>query len=331
MRAAFAPILLVALISAAQAKPLDHFRDCPTCPEMIELPLGDFTMGTPDGAGGPAANPDSAVARGNEGHAHKVTVDLPIAMSRNEITFDDYMACVKAGACSRLPKLEFPGGGTAEQVTRAVTDPRFKHTPFEKAIAEDNAKRGWVTLWGNSPAIGLTYFDAKTYTDWLNRTLGTLGYRLPTEAEWEYAARAGTTTPFAQGIEATADQVNINGPATEVARGAPQPQLRLLGYPMPVDEMDAANPWGLRHMSGNAGEITMSCYLVDPERIAPRTKTSEWLANDLGQSCPRVERGGSYGSSMDAARVSSREGILEDQWYLWTGFRIVKDLPAPGN
>lgn len=319
-------ILAMTMANPAFAKPLDHFRDCDICPEMIELPLGEFDMGTPDGATNSAEHPYEADLRGNEGPPRKVTIDRRIAMSKNEITIDEFMTCVTDGSCPRPRETGALGIWNNDiSHTNALKNPKFKHFPFEKTISE-KGNLYYFTMPGSAPILRVSYLEAQAYIAWLNRDLGVNSYRLPTEAEWEYAARAGTTTPFAQGNEPTADQANINNDATERERGIPLPQLRTLGYPMPVDEMDAANSWGLRHMSGNASELTMSCYAINPDRLPAWTKSSEWLENDIGKSCPRVIRGGSYVLSMQAARVTTREAALEDMWSLDTGFRIVKDL-----
>lgn len=330
------PVLVFLLVRANPigAEPMDTFKDCDLCPKMIELPLGEFIMGTPEGARNTPENPYAADLRGNEGPPRKVTVDVRIAMSENEITLEEFMACVKDGGCPNIPETIVAGVGIGEPRVRALTDPRFTHTLFEKVIADSEQPPGWMDMGGRAPVEGggrtpvlqVNYLDARDYANWLNKKLGTDAYRLPTEAEWEYAARAGTTTPFAQGLEPTGDQVNVNGDFTESLRSIPLPQLRTLGYPMPVDEMDAANAWGLRHMSGNATELTMSCYATDPERLPPWATSSEWLNKDRNRRCPRVFRGGSFRLSMHDARVTTR-GVLPEDWtFPDTGFRIVKEL-----
>jgi formylglycine-generating enzyme required for sulfatase activity len=179
---------------------------------------------------------------------------------------------------------------------------------------------------GRYPVNEVSYLDAMAYVAWLNKKLGTDAYRLPSEAEWEYAARAGTTTRFAQGYEPTSDQENISGAETEVMLQEPRPDLRTLGHPVPVDELDAANPWGLRHMAGNVSEITLSCYPEGSERLPDWGTTSAWLEKSFGESCKRVLRGGSYGNSMDRARPASRWPYHEEDEIDFLGFRIIKEL-----
>jgi formylglycine-generating enzyme required for sulfatase activity len=328
--------ILVFFVSAnpLDAEPLSTFRDCDVCPEMIELPLGEFMMGTPKDAKNTLESPYAADLRGNEGPARKVLVDLRIAMSENEITIQEFMVCVQDGGCPNAPETMVAGVGMGEPRVRALTDPRFVHTPFEEIIAGSEQAPGWMDMGGraaveggeHTPVLQVNYLDARDYAIWLNKKLGTNAYRLPTEAEWEYAARAGSATPFAQGDEPTGDQVNVNGDYTETLMGTSLPHLRTLGYPMPVNEMDAANAWGLRHMSGNATELTMSCYQVDPNQLPPWATTSDWLSKDQHRRCPRVVRGGSFARSMHDARVTTREYIPEDWTFPDTGFRIVKEI-----
>ena len=329
----FALFFLLSIgVTPAGADPLDTFRDCDLCPEMIELPLGDFMMGTADGPFPSLAYPDPSEAPDVEGPPRKVRVDLRIAMGKNEITFEAYMECVHSGGCGQAPSPYVYPVGNEDHIKRALTDPRFKHSPFEQIIAENYDRPGWIVQGGRLPVVSVSYYEAQAFVDWLNRKLGSHSYRLPTEAEWEYGARAGTTTPYAQGIEPTVDQVNINGYLTEKVFGQPLPNLRTLGFPVPVDELEAANAWGLRHMSGNVSEITLSCFVFPPkrrpERLPDWKTTQEWLEKSTVPECARTTRGGDFAETINAARVTSRWFVLEGQRSSETGFRVVKDLAA---
>ena len=334
---AFAALFTSLLSASARAEQLDEFRDCDVCPEMIELPLGEFLMGAPDdefrliayltAQGAQFATPEEPFIPKNEGPQNKVIVDVRIAIGKNEVTFDEWMACVNDGGCGgHIPPGTIGPSGTREAIERALTDPRFIHLPSEKDIAAVTGRRENLSLGGRYPVIGVSYLDALAYTQWLNQKLGIDAYRLPTEAEWEYAARAGTTTRFAQGFEPTPEQANISGEATEQELQQRRPDLRTLGHPVPVDELDAANTWGLRHMSGNVSEITLSCYPTDQDRLPGWSTTSEWLAKSFDASCDRVRRGGEYLSGMFRARVAWRAGIAETLSLQSVGFRIVKEM-----
>jgi formylglycine-generating enzyme required for sulfatase activity len=144
------------------------------------------------------------------------------------------------------------------------------------------------------------------YLAWLNTVVGADVYRLPTEAEWEYAARAGTDSRFAQGDELSPDQANFSRAGTERLRGTAMPGLTNRPTPVPVDELDAANPWGVRHMSGNVRERTRSCWTDTHPGLA---KSSAYLALSQAQGeCERVSKGGAFTGAMDFARPAARGG-----------------------
>lgn len=333
--------LVLALAAPLRAEPLDTFRDCDACPEMIELPMGDFVMGAPDDEfrqnlfwteerGWVLANPEHPYPIKDDGPQNRVIVDIPIAMGKNEITWDEWMACVDDGGCNGyVPANEVGQAGTDEAVLASLADPRFKALPSFDAMLAAVEKDEGLPLSGRYPVVRISTGDANAYVDWLNRKLGTNAYRLPTEAEWEFAARAGTTTRFAQGYEPTPDQANISGNSTELVESRPRPDLRSLPFPVPVDEMDAANRWGLRHMSGNVSELTMSCYT---ERYLGWSTTSEWLAKSSGENCPRVSRGGTWAGPMNVARAAARMNLdfgaedNNDNANSFTGFRVLKQL-----
>ena len=332
----FALFFLLSIgVTPAGADPLDTFRDCDACPEMIELPMGEFVMGAPDSefrrivyyrdGGFQIATPEAPYIPENEGPQHRVTVDIRIAMGRNEVTWDEWMACVDDGGCNGyVPDNRIGSSGTDEAIIRSLDPRNFKPLPSHDAMQKAFESGGLLHISGRYPMLYISYDDAQSYVDWLNRKLGTDAYRLPTEAEWEYAARAGTTTRFAQGYEPTPEQANLSGEVTELALMADRPDLRTLPFPVPVDEMDAANPWGLRHMSGNAGEITMSCYT---ERYQGWATTSEWLEKSGGRNCDHASRGGSFFAPMDGGRAASRMAITQQMTRSqYEGFRVVKEV-----
>ncbi|WP_377186730.1 formylglycine-generating enzyme family protein [Ruegeria meonggei] len=295
------------LSDSTEIEPLEMFQECDVCPEMIALPLGDFMMGGPPGESkqnvkfDEAGNwirvtPENPYIAFQEGPVHKVTIDMPVAMGRNEITYDQWMTCVNDGGC---------GGHKPQDFIRLPKSQRAK-------------------IIGKHPVITVSYLDAVSYTDWLNSKVGAQVYRLPTEAEWEYAARAGTQTPFAQGEEVTTDQVNFLGRGTEIMLCEDRPDLVSRGTPVPVDALDAANTWGLRHMSGNVAERTMSCWT---DRYEGWETSSIYLKKAREPNCERrVTRGGAYPSAMDRSRVAGRGSGLEDIRSRVSGFRVLREL-----
>lgn len=288
------------LVDDTEVTALDVFQECDVCPEMIVLPLGDFIMGGPIGdsinglvmldgkltmveVGHPAIGAD-------ERPLHSVVIDIPIAMGGNEITHDQWMACVDDGGC----------GG---------------HLPRDTVLSINEVReRVETTVRGSHPVIDVSNLDAQAYVTWLNEKVGVDAYRLPTEAEWEYANRAGTQTRFAQGDQLSSDQANFSGEGTETMTAVKRPDLLSRRAPVHVDDLNAANSWGLRHMSGNVIERTRSCYT---EEYRGWSTSSEWLRQSLVSSCKRVSRGGGYNTGMDYLRVASRGSALEDSSFTW--------------
>ena len=233
----------------------------------------------------------------DEGPQQRVEIDIKFAISRDELTRDQWMACVNDGGCSGY----IPPSEVLNQVETS------KNTP----------------VIGNYPVIRVSFDQAQEYVAWLNSNLQTDAYRLPTEAEWEYAARAGTSSRFAQGDEVTTDQANFSVQQTEFVLQEIRPDLKSRGAPVAVSELDAANAWGIRHMSGNVDEITLSCYT---STLPPWSVSSRWLSEAQTPNCERVIRGGAYIFSIDNARVAWRGRQLQDVRTSWTGFRVVKEL-----
>lgn len=287
-------------------KPLERFRECDVCPEMIVMPTGSFMMGAIPGESrnrftfyGKDAKigmrgPDEINIMPSEHPRHQVVMDIPFAIARNETTYSEWMACVQEGGCS--------------------------HTP-EHIVLTLN---GYVSLGPQHPVINISYIDALEYVAWLNELVGADVYRLPTEAEWEYAARAGTQTRFAQGDELTAKQANFSRDATEHLRQSPMPELVNLYKPVPVDELDAENAWGLRHMSGNVGELTLSCW--SEEHLGLESDSAYLQLSKTQTSCRRVEKGGAFSSAMDSVRLANRYRPLETYRANNLGFRIIREL-----
>ena len=289
---------------------LEVFKECDVCPEMIVMPMGSFMMGATEGESwsslwdenneGPVATdgPDGLYNIPHEGPQHQVLMDIPYAMGVNEVTHAEWMACVREGAC--------------------------RHNPEHRVLTIDN---GDVELGPNYPVINVSLLDIQEYVAWLNGRVGADVYRLPTEAEWEYAARAGTTSRFAQGDVLTSDQANFSGDTTEHNRSRPFPDLISRAVPVPVDALDAANPWGLRHMSGNVYEITMSCHLG--RHIALPTDSDYFV--HAAEGCERyVAKGGSYNMAMDAMRLAHRTKPRESYRREFYGFRLVRVFKVDG-
>jgi len=241
--------------------------------------------GCPDMVVIPAGNfvmgsPASEPYRGSE-EQHKVAIKAPFALGKYEVTFAQWDVCVADGGC---------GGHKADDF-------------------------GWGR--GKRPVIGVTWNDAKAYAAWLSRKTGKF-YRLPSEAEWEYAARAGTTTAFSFGPAITTEQANFDG-STGVA-GVPAGANRQ--KTLPVGSFPA-NGFGLFDMHGNVWEWIEDCWSDEYSSDTP-ADGSPYLKPGCGG---HVMRGGSWedyaGDVRSAARVGS--GGEEQSWS--DGFRVARALP----
>jgi len=225
---------------------------------------------------------DEAERDVDEGPQHQVCVQ-PFELGKYEVTFADWDACVAAEGCF----LE----------------------------AEDE---GWGR--GRRPVVNVSWEDAQSYIRWLNRSTG-YNYRLPTEAEWEYAARAGTTTAFSTGDCINTDQANYDG-KSEYNRCGAETGVDL-GATVPVGSY-AANDWSFHDMHGNAGEWVEDCWHEEGYDGAP-TDGSAWLD---GNCARRVIRGGSWfgypGYLRSAYRCSASKGFNVKR----LGFRLAR---TPGD
>ena len=213
----------------------------------------------------------------SEGPQHGVTV-RSFALGVTEVTFNEWAACVRGGGCNG-------------------------YRPDD---------RGWGA--GVRPVINVSYEDAQAYVSWLSEETGA-AYRLPSEAEWEYAARAGTTTPFHTGATISTDQANYDGNHVYGSgrRGTYRERTTPVGTFPP-------NAFGLYDVHGNVLEWVNDCW-HDSYRGAPSDGTA-WTAG--GNCGRRVLRGGSWFFSplRSADRGSFRTEDRSDH----AGFRVARTL-----
>ena len=246
-------------------KPRETFKECAKdCPLMVAIPPGEFDMGTPTG--------DPNYQRG-EGPQHRVTIGKRFAVSKTEVTFADWDACVAVGACPHV------------------------------------SDGGWQR--GKNPVINVTWLDAKHYADWFSRMTGK-PYRLLTEAEWEYAARAESKTIYSWGNELGTGNANCNGCGTQWDGKQPSPAG---SFP--------PNGFGLHDMLGNVWEWVEDCY--HPDYNGAPTDGRAWTTGDCNN---RVARGGSWVGLTLAARPRSayRDWRPLDGRSYGLGFRLARDL-----
>ncbi len=267
-------------VTPALLTPGSSFRDCPECPEMVVIPAGSFTMGSP---------PHESGRYDDEGPQHRVSVSA-FAMGKYEVTFAEWAACVRDGGC--------------------------------------NGYRPNDSRWGrgNRPVMNVSWDDAQTYVRWLGRGTGER-YRLPSEAEWEYAARAGTATArywresagsgcgYANGADLTAKE-QYSGLTVANCRD---------GYinMAPVGSF-RANGFGLHDVLGNVREWLEDCW-HGSYADAP-TDGSAWITG--GSCAKRVLRGGSWIIDPRDLRSADRARNLTDFRNNYNGFRVARTLTS---
>ncbi|MGK7297014.1 MAG: formylglycine-generating enzyme family protein [Candidatus Wenzhouxiangella sp. M2_3B_020] len=224
---------------------------------------------------------DEPGSEANERPVHEVRVPK-FALGRTEVTFEQWAVCVEDGGCDFVP----PDQG-----------------------------------WGREgrPVINVSWADALAYLRWLSRRTGH-DYRLPTESEWEYAARAGTSTRFHTGACITSEQANFDG--RRPSRGCPESVTRRQTVPA---ASFPPNAFGLFDMVGNVREWTRDCW--NDDYLGAPSDGSAWLTGDCSRP---VLRGGSWQGTERSVRSANRtrpSGAFTDAR---TGFRPARDLePVP--
>jgi formylglycine-generating enzyme required for sulfatase activity len=246
------------------SKPGQSFKDCAgDCPEVVVIPAGSFTMGSPA----------SAFPRKlTEVPPHQVTIAEPFVVSKFELTFAQWDACAADGDC--IPQTGDHGWGRQRQ-----------------------------------PVINVSWRDAQRYAAWLSKITGN-AYRLLTEAEYEYAARAGTQTAYPWGDDVGSNHANCMdcGSRWDATQTAPVGSF-------------APNQFGLYDMVGNAWEWVEDCLHEDYTQ-AP-LDGSAWMTGDCSHH--RI-RGGSWASVGDELRSSNRSRSATDDRLDIISFRVGRNL-----
>jgi len=283
--AAAVAALVESMPTNAADAPLKEFRDCADCPEMVTIPAGAFLMGSPK------TEPGRFDA---EGPQHKVTLGA-FALAKTEVTVFEFLAFLKATEyqpppCDRRLGLTWEVAGRGKAFS-----PGYAESPRQ-------------------PAVCLSWYDAQAYLKWFNRTNGAT-YRLPSEAEWEYAARAGTTTARWWGDAIGVGKANCNGCGSAWDDEAFAP----VGSFGP-------NPWGLDDMLGNVWQWTDDCW--NESYAGAPVDGSAWKNGDCER---RVLRGGSWDNLPVFVRSAARGRAYADNrdfdYATYAGFRLAKSLP----
>lgn len=272
---------------------------------MVPIPSGEFTMGSPATEAG----------RGDdEGPQHKVKIS-PFWMGQCELTWNEFELFMYTDQ-ERKFKDKLETDPYVDKISDAVTRPTKPYVEMSFGMGRDGF-----------PAISMTQHMANKYCEWLSAKTGEF-YRLPTEAEWEYACRAGTTTAYSFGDDPAQlgdyawYEKNSNFKYQKVGKKKP-------------------NPWGLYDMHGNVAEWCLDQYEPTYEKLAA-TLQDPW--NQSTTPYPQSVRGGSWDDDPSKLRSSARRAsdktwkIQDPQlpksiWYhtdaQFLGFRIVRPLAVP--
>ncbi|MDN5212198.1 formylglycine-generating enzyme family protein [Fulvivirgaceae bacterium BMA12] len=274
--------------------------------EMVAIKGGEYMRGSPD---------SETDRKQDEGPQYKVKVP-DFWMGKFEITWDQYELFMQRA----IDQLQDPSSG-GKEIAIKVDGVSGATTPYVD-MSFGMGKRGY-------PAINVTQYAASMYCKWLSAITGNF-YRLPTEAEWEYACRAGTSTAYHFGDDPAA--LDAYGWFYENS----EDKYHQVGLKKP-------NPWGLYDMHGNVAEWTLDQY--DPnyyQQHANGISANDWaLPTEL---YPRTVRGGSWYDDRDKLRSAARKAsnprwkqrdpqIPKSLWWLtnspFVGFRVVRPLETP--
>ncbi|MEO1199296.1 MAG: SUMF1/EgtB/PvdO family nonheme iron enzyme [Pseudomonadota bacterium] len=286
------------LTETATLAPGTVFRDCDVCPQMVVVPAGQGVVGA-------SLEDIRDGAAGDQTPQHGVVIPRPFAVSIAEITVAEYRALA---ATSSLPPPDtcnvFVEGQLGSRAGYSYENPG---TP-----ARDT-----------DPATCVSWQDAQHYAEWLAEQTG-LPYRLLSEAEWEYAARAGSETRFSFGDDLEDICTHYN--TADESAGADHPGWQTApcndGHAgiAPVGSL-APNAFGLYDMIGNAWEWTADCW-NETYNSAP-IDGSAWLEGDCDR---RVVRGGGWDIPPRDVRSSLRGKLPTDFHHGFYGFRVARDM-----
>jgi len=247
--------------------PRDSFRECDKekdCPEMIVVPSGEFMMGSPEGEKGRYED---------EGPQHRVIIAQPFAVSKFEVTFEQWDACVAVGGCAY--------------------------------VSDNGAGRG------TQPVTNVSWYDARRYVTWFSNMTGQ-AYRLLSEAEWEYAARAGSDTAYSWGDEIGNGKANCDGCGGRWDKKLAAP---VRSFP--------ENAFRLHDMHGNVWEWCEDNW-HDNYAGDPPLDGSAWRGGIY--PALRIIRGGSWLDSPRFLRSANGAGIQQDSHNYDVGFRVARTL-----
>ncbi len=250
----------------------DPFKDCPQCPDMVIMSAGVTHTGS---------TPDEPGRMAGEAEAKQATIKKPFAIGRVEITRAEFTAFVKANNYTTQ--------------TQCDVGKRRGRFDWSRPGFEQDDRHSVVCV---------SIRDVRAYIDWLSDKSGRM-YALPTEIEWEYAARAGTDTPYWAGDSLNKTQANIARSRDGTTPGGL--------FPM--------NQFGLSDVTGNAWEMTGGCLpessTTSPAQATPAAGTA---------TCRRMIKGGGWNAPANEARHAARSFLLDGTATNFVGFRVIRGV-----
>lgn len=283
------------------------FRDCRDCPEVIVIPAGSTEVGAGSEEHLREGATPEMIAR--ESPVHRVTIPKLLAIGRYEVTRGEFAAFVAATGRDQngCTVMAGNGRGYSREADRSFRDPGYVQTD-------------------RHPVVCVNWDDASAYTQWLSVKTGHR-YRLPSEAEWEYAARAGTETArwWGDTRDGACANANVQGldrfSREEEATAKPETYFQCRdGFEntAPVGSFKP-NGFGIYDIHGNVWEWTADCHDGDVQRAMP-----DGTAYAGGACLGHMDRGASWQNSPRYVRSAARHKDMTGERNLILGFRVVR-------
>jgi len=303
-----AALLLLAAEALPQAAPAGAPRDCAVCPELALVPPGQFQMGSA---------PDAPELDASSGESPPVALAFarPFLVSRREITVGEFRKFVEATGAKAVPGCRvWAGGQWIKDPDRSWRDPGFAAAPRD-----------------DDPVVCVSWDDAHAYAEWLAAESGKR-YRLPSEAEWEYVARGGTSYPRFWGerdsredlvLSLACDYANVYDASAVDALRLPGPNARCSDRAPTLAPTGQYKPnaFGVHDIIGNAREWVMDCYTASYAGRPQDARAWTWQ----GGCELKGVRGGSFASRPRDARAPARSSAPVSLRQSDLGFRVARD------
>jgi formylglycine-generating enzyme required for sulfatase activity len=268
----------------------ERFQDCAMCPEMVVIPPGAFLMGSPE----------TEKDRDNDEGQHKVRIAYSFAVSKAPITWDQWEACARDAMCD---------GQAVETALRIDSAGN---------LIQEYVDHGR----GNRPVVGVSWWDAQAFVGWLNKKTGKEQYRLLSESEFEYAARAGTTTVYWWGDKPSHDYANYGSEVGQDLGGAAAGRDIWVDETSPVCSFPT-NGFGLCDMYGNVYQWIEDCYEANGALLP-----TDGSVVKSGNCAVRGFRANSFISNPKSLRSANRAFAYspDTRGRNYLGFRVAKNL-----